>query len=185
MARLSIGLTKIPLTSRFGQLLVDHGLATKEQIDTALAVQKQYLATGGEHRRIGDLLQITCGINPDEMEQVFRNQLRKKIQNRLQNMLRQDPELGPVPGLRITITDITITAEDSDRLQGEADFQILSETSFAQTFLICLPFDYFFTEAITNMDFLDAMDQIRNGLAEPFAMSRAEQRSMGISLSSP
>ncbi|MDY0162666.1 hypothetical protein [Desulfobotulus sp.] len=178
---LCIGMTHIPLTARFGELLIEKGLATPRQVDQALSRQKA-LHLQHRHIRIGDLLHSECGIDRNAMEEVFLSDLFSQILLRLRGLIAADADIPA--HLSCTLIQARILQEGTDILQGEADIHIVFPDNQEQTFLLTLPFDFRFSDHSTSIDLPEAIDQIKNGLNDAITISPSEQRTLGITIAS-
>lgn len=177
----SIGMTRIPLTARFGELLIEKGLATPEQVSQALSRQR-FLRMQNQHIRIGDLLQKECDIDRRTMEDIFIKELFHQVLLRLKILLAEDPDLPS--NLECVLITIRILQEEPNILLGEADMQVSLPDRPENILMICIPFDFRFSDYSTIIDLPDTIDQIKNGLNETLAISPSEQRSMGIAIQS-
>ncbi|MCW7752895.1 hypothetical protein OOT00_02735 [Desulfobotulus sp. H1] len=173
---LHIGMTRIPLTTRFGELLIEKGLASPGQVHQALSRQKE-LRKQQQYIRIGSLLHKECGISQQSMEKIFQADLLQQILVRLRKLITQDPDLPP--DLSCLLSTARFLNEAPDMLQGDAEFQILPEKQ-DQAFMLCLSFDFRFSDHSTTIDLPNAMDQIKQGLYKAMDIPLSDQQHMGI-----
>ncbi len=70
----------------FGEVLVDHGLITRDQLDEVLSIQKEH-----PQRTIGEIVSTTFSIPMEEIEAIFAQQvLVPSIQIMLTNYLKEE-----------------------------------------------------------------------------------------------
>ncbi|TYT74337.1 hypothetical protein [Desulfobotulus mexicanus] len=176
---LNIGMMRIPLTTRFGELLIENGLASPAQVSLALARQED-LRLQNQHIRIGELLHKECGIDKKAMENLFRTDIFRQILMRLRVLISEEPDLPKA--LSCIPIHARITAEEPEGLQGEADFQIILPERQDQAFSLCLAFDFRFSDHSTTIDLPEAIDQIKKGIHETMEIPLAEQEQIGLSI---
>lgn len=174
-----IGMTRIPLTVRFGELLIEKGLASPEQVSEALSRQR-FLRMQNQYIRIGDLLQKECDIDRKTMEDIFLKELFIQILVRLKTLTDEDPDLDP--DLECTLISIRILEEKTDMLSGEAHMRISLADRPETVLMLNIPFDFRFSDYSTTIDLPDTIDQIKNGINETMDMAPSEQRGIGIAI---
>ena len=67
-----------PSEKRFGEIAVDKGFATKDQINIALEIQTEEDNSEGQHRPIGRLLFNLGYINVSQIEKILAAQEKAK-----------------------------------------------------------------------------------------------------------
>ncbi|TWI70763.1 hypothetical protein LZ24_02184 [Desulfobotulus alkaliphilus] len=174
---LNIGMMRIPLTTRFGELLIENGLASPAQVSLALARQED-LRLQNQNIRIGELLHKECGIDKKAMENLFRTDIFRQILMRLRMLISEEADLPKA--LSCIPIQARITGEGDEGLQGEADFQILLPGKQEQAFSLCLTFDFRFSDHSTTIDLPEAIDQIKKGLHEAMDIPVTEQEQIGL-----
>ena len=67
-----------PSEKRFGEIAVDKGFATKDQINIALEIQAEEDSSEGQHRPIGRILFNLGYINISHIEEILATQEKAK-----------------------------------------------------------------------------------------------------------
>jgi hypothetical protein len=67
-----------PSEKRFGEIAVDKGFATKDQINIALEIQAEEDSLEGQHRPLGRILHNLGYLNVSQIEEILATQEKAK-----------------------------------------------------------------------------------------------------------
>ncbi len=171
MQQESYSLTKIKLKIRIGEMLVDAGVISEEQLDQVLKDQKE-MQKKGEKILIGDLISSQFKISKSEIENIFAKYLLFSVSQLFYEILRNDAVLSErfgSPDNFIDRTDIyipkwEIKKEKTKEVINAELAIVITPKDDNPVMTVNMPFEYIIEDQIANIDLPEAAEFIKTKL---------------------